>query len=84
MLQDKANLERQLKQHSSRATMLEKNLEKKDALDSKRRDSMMVGLNKTKEQLSGFEERCKQLSLDLQRTQMDLMAKTGKWSRQQR
>jgi hypothetical protein len=30
-LQDKANLERQLKQINSRSSMLEKNLEKKDA-----------------------------------------------------
>lgn len=30
LLQDKANLERQLKQLNSRSSMLEKNLEKKD------------------------------------------------------
>lgn len=31
LLQDKANLERQLKQLNSKSTLLEKNLEKKDA-----------------------------------------------------
>jgi hypothetical protein len=36
-----------------------------------------VGLNKTKDQLSVVEDRAKQLSLDLQRTQMDLFAKTS-------
>lgn len=36
-----------------------------------------MGLNKTKEQLSGTEEKYKSLQLDMQRTQMDLMAKTS-------
>ena len=36
-----------------------------------------VGLSKTKDQLSVIEERAKQLSLDLQRTQMDLIAKNS-------
>lgn len=36
-----------------------------------------MGLSKTKEQLSGTEERYKSLQLDMQRTQMDLLAKTS-------
>jgi hypothetical protein len=43
----------------------------------KRRETLLVGLNKTKEQLSGTEERFKSLQLDMQRTQMDLLAKTS-------
>lgn len=43
----------------------------------KRRESMMVGLSKTKDQLSASEERIKALQLDVQRTQMDLLAKTS-------
>lgn len=43
----------------------------------KRRETLLVGLNKTKEQLSGTEERYKSLQLDMQRTQMDLLAKTS-------
>lgn len=43
----------------------------------KRRESIMVGLNKTRDQLSVSEERLRQLQLDLQRTQMDLLAKSG-------
>ncbi len=41
-VQDKANLERQLKQHSSQTAMLQKNIEKKDAMESKRRESILV------------------------------------------
>ena len=37
----------------------------------------MVGLSKTRDQLSTSEERIKQLQLETQRTQMDLLAKTG-------
>jgi hypothetical protein len=37
----------------------------------------MVGLNKTRDQLSISEERIKQLQLDVQRTNMDLLAKTS-------
>lgn len=37
----------------------------------------MVGLNKTRDQLSVSEDRIKQLQLENQRTQMDLLAKTG-------
>jgi hypothetical protein len=44
----------------------------------KRRESMALGLNKTKEQLNSTESRCQQLTVDLQRLQMDMMAKTGK------
>jgi hypothetical protein len=44
----------------------------------KRRETLLVGLSKTKEQLSGTEERYKSLQLDMQRTQMDLLAKTSK------
>lgn len=43
----------------------------------KRRESIMVGLNKTRDQLSASEDRIKQLQLEVQRTQMDLLAKTG-------
>jgi hypothetical protein len=42
-----------------------------------RATAAQVGLTKTKDQLSAIEERAKQLSLDLQRTQMDLLAKTS-------
>jgi Mg-chelatase subunit ChlD len=41
-VQDKANLERQLKQQASRVQILEKNLEKKDVQADRRRESMMV------------------------------------------
>lgn len=41
-VQDKANLERQIKQQSSQTVMLQKNLEKKDAIESKRRESILV------------------------------------------
>lgn len=40
----------------------------------------MVGLNKTREQLSGSEEKIKSLQLEVQRTQMDLLAKTSECS----
>ncbi len=40
--QDKANLERQVKQQSSQTAMLQKNIEKKDAVESKRRESILV------------------------------------------
>lgn len=132
--QDKANLERQLKQLNSKSTLLEKNLEKKDAQVSsclyallcgltgawhacaggpanllllatcstvcltrpsmlcmclaaclpdvpgqaeKRRETLLVSMNKTKDALSVTEERYKSLQLDMQRTQMDLLAKTS-------
>jgi hypothetical protein len=76
--QDKANLERQLKQQTSQKSVLEKNLERKDAQAEKRRETILQGLTKTKDQLSVVEERSRQLQLDLQRTQMDLVAKTSK------
>lgn len=43
----------------------------------KRRESMALGMNKTKEQLSSAEQRVHQLSIDVQRLQMDMMAKSG-------
>lgn len=43
----------------------------------KRRESMMVGLNKTRDALSASEERIRALQLDVQRGQMDLLAKTS-------
>lgn len=38
----------------------------------------MVGLNKTKDALSVAEDKYKALQVDMQRTQMDLLAKTSK------
>jgi chromosome segregation ATPase len=78
--QEKDKLDRQLKQHAARGNALQGQLEKAGAQAEKRRESMMVGLSKTKEQLGGAEERARQLSLDLQRTQMDLVAKSGECS----
>lgn len=78
-LQDKANLERQLKQQNMRSTMLEKNLERKDAQAEKKRESILVVANKTKDALSGAEERIKQLQFEQQRLQMDLTARTCEW-----
>lgn len=43
----------------------------------KRRETLVVGLSKTKDQLSVAEEKYKSLQLDMQRTQMDLLAKTS-------
>jgi hypothetical protein len=43
----------------------------------KRRETLLVGLNKTREQLSSHEERMKAMQLELQRNQMDLLAKTS-------
>lgn len=76
-LQDKVQFERQWKQLSSQQNMIEKNLQKKELMADKRRESIMVDLSKTKGQLTSVEDRAKQLSTDLQRTQMDLMAKSG-------
>jgi hypothetical protein len=41
-LQDRANLDRQMKQQTGQTALLQKNLEKKDAVESKRRESIMV------------------------------------------
>lgn len=41
-VQEKANLERQLKMQQSQKLMIEKNLEKKDQIESKKRESIMV------------------------------------------
>lgn len=43
----------------------------------KRRETILIGLNKTRDQLTIAEERTKQLQLELQRTNMDLLAKTS-------
>lgn len=43
----------------------------------KRRETLLVSMNKTKDALSTTEERYKSLQLDMQRTQMDLLAKTS-------
>lgn len=43
----------------------------------KRRETLLVSMNKTKDALSVTEERYKSLQLDMQRTQMDLLAKTS-------
>lgn len=47
----------------------------------KRRETLVVGLNKTKDALSVAEDKYKNLQLELQRTQMDLLAKTSKTPR---
>lgn len=44
----------------------------------KRRETLLVSMNKTKDALSVTEEKYKSLQLDMQRTQMDLLAKTSK------
>ena len=41
-LQEKSNIERQLKQNQSQKIIMEKTLEKKDALENKKRESIMV------------------------------------------
>ncbi|KXZ43594.1 hypothetical protein GPECTOR_86g388 [Gonium pectorale] len=79
-IQEKGNLERQLKQNQSQKLMMEKTLEKKDVLESKKRESIMVNLNKSKEQLNTFEERLKAATVELQKVQMDLLAKQGECS----
>lgn len=71
---EKANIERQLKQASGQKLLIEKSLEKKDQLESKKRESIMVNFNKSKEQLNSTEERLKQATVDIQKVQMDLMA----------
>lgn len=43
----------------------------------KRRETLLVGLSKTKDQLSVAEEKYKNQQLEMQRTQMDLLAKTS-------
>ncbi|MEW5312718.1 MAG: hypothetical protein WDW38_004331 [Sanguina aurantia] len=74
---DKANLERAMKQSKSQALTLEKTLEKNTAVENKKRESILVTANKHKEVLSVHEERLRALSLDLQRTHMDLTACRG-------
>ena len=71
---EKGNIERQLKQASGQKLLIEKSLEKKDQLESKKRESIMVNLNKSKEQLNSTEERLKQAAVDLQKMAMDLLA----------
>lgn len=129
--QEKAALDRQLKQQQGQKLMMEKTLEKKDAIEYKKRESIMVvsrrlkgmiahvlvsvpfalhwcpvykwyvicclrpcvphvptadcnatrpqNLSKSKEQLNSFEERLKQTSVELQKVQMDLMAKQSEY-----
>jgi len=48
----------------------------------KRRETLVVGLSKTKDQLSVTEEKYKSLQLEMQRTQMDLVAKTSRRHKQ--
>lgn len=43
----------------------------------KRRETLVVGLTKTKDALSIAEDKYKNLQLELQRNQMDLLAKTS-------
>jgi hypothetical protein len=43
----------------------------------KRRETILVGLNKTRDALSISEDKIKQLQLEAQRTNMDLVAKTS-------
>ncbi|GLC41340.1 hypothetical protein PLESTM_001185400 [Pleodorina starrii] len=76
-LQEKGNLERQLKQHHSQKLTLEKTLEKKDALECKKRESMMV---KSKEVLNTVEERLRTTIVEAQKLQMDLTAKQSECS----
>jgi UDP-N-acetylglucosamine 2-epimerase len=56
--------------------MLEKNLERKDAQAGKKRESILVVANKTKDALSTAEDRIKQLQFEQQRLHMDLTART--------
>jgi hypothetical protein len=46
----------------------------------KRRETILVGLNKTRDALSISEEKIKQLQLEAQRTNMDLVAKTSEFA----
>ncbi|GLI69864.1 hypothetical protein VaNZ11_014581 [Volvox africanus] len=71
-LLEKSNFERQLKQNQSQKLMIEKTLEKKDAIEFKKRESIMV---KSKEQLNSVEERLRIAQVDLQKLQMDMTAK---------
>ncbi|GIL68311.1 hypothetical protein Vafri_21594 [Volvox africanus] len=71
-LLEKSNFERQLKQNQSQKLMIEKTLEKKDAIESKKRESIMV---KSKEQLNSIEERLRSAQVELQKLQMDMTAK---------
>jgi hypothetical protein len=43
----------------------------------KRRETLLVSINKTKDQLTVTEEKFKNQQLEMQRTQMDLLAKTS-------
>ncbi|GAX77261.1 hypothetical protein CEUSTIGMA_g4707.t1 [Chlamydomonas eustigma] len=74
---EKATLEKQVKQQQGQKLLIEKNLEKSTQIESKKRESIMINLSKSKEQLNSTEERLKQAVVDVQKLQMDLMAKKG-------
>lgn len=66
--QNKAEL--QLKQLNSKASLLEKNIEKKDAQAGKRRESMMANVKATKDQVGAMEDRLRAAQVEVQRSQV--------------
>ena len=83
-MQDKANiqlekaaLERELKGLRGQAGRLTKDLEKRDAVAEKKRESIMVNFNQTKGQLSSLEHALKSVQVDLEKTQFALEVKKG-------
>ena len=52
-------------------------LDKKEAAADKQRESMMVGLNKTKTELGSLQDALARTQLDLEKTSFELHAKTS-------
>ncbi len=57
--------------------MIKQDLEKRDAVAEKKRESIMVNFNQTKGQLSSLENALKTVQVDLEKTQFALEVKKG-------
>lgn len=72
---EKAAVERELKIMRSQAEKLTKNMDKISGQEEKKRESIMVGFNKTKSDLQLAQEGLQRAQVDLEKTQFELQVK---------
>ncbi|XP_002988432.2 kinesin-like protein KIN-7O isoform X2 [Selaginella moellendorffii] len=73
---EKANFDRELKTLRSQSTLLQRDIDRKESLADKRRDSMAC-FNKAKHQLSCVEDALHQKAVDLEKTSFELQVLQG-------
>lgn len=66
-----------LGQARGQAGKLTKDLEKKDAVDEKKRDALKGDISKTKSEVQSLQEQLKTAQAELARLKFDLQGKTG-------